>query len=235
MKGKLYLIPLPIAENTSEIVVSEFNRNIIYSLKHIIAENARTARRFMREVNYPANLETVSVFELDKNNPTFQIETFIKPLLEGIDMGLMSEAGCPGVADPGAEVVKLAHKNNIQVVPLVGPSSLLLALMASGLNGQNFCFNGYLPIDKTEKKATIKRLEVESKKHNKTQLFIETPYRNNQMLESLINSLEGKTKLCIAQNITSLNEYIATKTIFDWKKNLPLLDKSPVVFLFLAS
>jgi 16S rRNA (cytidine1402-2'-O)-methyltransferase len=233
-KGKLYLIPLPIADNTSDIAVSAFNRNIIHSLVYIIAENARTARRFMREVNYPAALETVTVFEIEKNNPLQRFDTFISPLLKGENMGLVSEAGCPGVADPGAEIVKLAHQHQIEIVPLIGPSSLLLALMASGLNGQQFCFHGYLPIDKIERVNSIIKLEIESKKLNRTQLFIETPYRNNQMLESLLNNLEGKTSLCIAFNITSENEKIITKPVSEWKKNIPTLDKAPVVFLLLA-
>ena len=234
MKGILYLVPLHLADATALKITTEFNKELIHSLTYIIAENARTARRFMREVNYPAPLETVTVFELDKDNPTLNLSTFIKPLLEGKNVGLMSEAGCPGVADPGAEVVALAHKNGIKVVPLVGPSSLLLALMASGLNGQKFCFHGYIPVDKAERGKTIKKLEAESRNNNQTQLFIETPYRNNPMVESLLSNLSPNTKLCIAQNITSETESIVTKTVAEWKKSVPVLEKVPIVFLFLG-
>jgi 16S rRNA (cytidine1402-2'-O)-methyltransferase len=234
MKGTLFLVPLHLAENTAQKIVTDYNLSIIHSLTIVIAENARTARRFMREISYPAPLETVTVFELSKDNPTENLSIYIKPLLEGENIGLMSEAGCPGVADPGSEVVALAHKNGIKVVPLVGPSSLLLALMASGLNGQKFCFHGYIPVDKAERGKTIKKLESESRNNNQTQIFIETPYRNNPMVESLLENLHQNTKLCIAQNITSETETIYTKTIAEWKKNIPKIEKVPVVFLFLA-
>lgn len=233
-KGILYLVPLPLAENTSDKVTDTYTRSIIHSLTYIIAENARTARRFMRETGYPAALETVTVYELDKNDPANGITEFINPLLEGKNMGLMSEAGCPGVADPGAEVVAEAHRQGIKVVPLVGPSSLLMALMASGLNGQKFCFHGYLPIDKTERAKLIKKLENESRQNSQTQLFIETPYRNNSFLETLLQNLSGSVRLSIASNITSPAESIVTKTVSEWKKQVPVLEKVPVVYLFLA-
>lgn len=175
---------------------------------------------------------TLNLFELNKHTDASEIQSFLTPLLDGKDMGLMSDAGCPGVADPGAAIVALAHEKGIKVVPLVGPSSILLSLMASGMNGQSFAFHGYLPIDKNEKKNKIKQLEKISAEQNQSQLFIETPYRNNQMLDDLIKFLNPNTSLCVACDITLETEYILTKPVAQWKKNKPDLHKRPCIFIF---
>ena len=169
---------------------------------------------------------------LNKRTEALEFQTFLDPCKKGISVGLLSEAGCPGVADPGADVVALAHKNNIQVVPLVGPSSILLALMASGMNGQSFAFNGYLPIDKADKKSAIKNFEKLSFDKNQSQLFIETPYRNNKLLEDLIQILQGDTLLCVASNLTLPSEFIKTLPVNQWKKQIPDLQNKPTIFIF---
>jgi 16S rRNA (cytidine1402-2'-O)-methyltransferase len=200
-------------------------------IDYYIVENEKTARKSIKGVNPEKKQSELKLFVLNKHTQTKEHLDFIKPLLEGKNMGLMSEAGCPGVADPGAVIVKLAHEKGIQVVPLVGPSSILLAMMASGMNGQSFTFNGYLPIEKGEKKTALKNLEKLSQDKNQSQIFIETPYRNNKMLEDILQAINPATHLCIATDITLPSEYIKTMRASDWKKVQVDLHNRPTIFI----
>lgn len=200
-------------------------------INYYIVENEKTARKSIKSVNPEKRQSELVLFALNKHTETKEHLDFIKPLLEGKNMGLMSEAGCPGVADPGAVIVKLAHEKGIQVIPLVGPSSILLAMMASGMNGQSFTFNGYLPIEKSEKKSALKNLEKLSQDKNQSQIFIETPYRNNKMLEDILQALNPSTYLCIATDITLPTEYIKTLRAADWKKVKVDLHNRPTIFI----
>ncbi len=235
MKGKLYLIPTVLAEGTQENVLPPAIRNIVKNLEHFLCENLRSARRFVSSLHVHPSIETSQFYLLDKDTAIAKVSSLLEPLLHGTDMGLLSESGCPAVADPGALAVDFAHRHDIVVVPLVGPSSLMLALMASGLNGQCFAFHGYLPVDSKGAGDAIQRLERESRGKNQTQIFIETPYRNNQLLGHLIRSLKSDTRLCLAINLTSPEEKIHCKTVASWKKEIPKLEKVPVTYLFLAS
>jgi 16S rRNA (cytidine1402-2'-O)-methyltransferase len=199
-----------------------------------LVEDIRTARRYLSSLKIFESIEALSFEVLNKDTQYTELPDLLKPLMEGHDMGVISESGCPGIADPGALAVAYAHKHNIRVVPLVGPSSVLLALMASGLNGQRFAFHGYLPIDTKEAVKAIKELERESKTRNQTQVFIETPYRNNSVLDHLLNSLSPSTLLSIALDITGTHESIKTKSIKEWKAEKPSFAKQPAVFSFLA-
>lgn len=228
----LYLIPIPIAENALHTLSPEILQHTL-EIKHFFVENIRTARRFLKAIHPSIIIDELQFSEIDKHSgPDFGL--FKKWLKEGHKIGVMSEAGCPGIADPGAELAAVAQEMNATVVPLTGPNSIILALMASGLNGQSFCFNGYLPVKEPARSQRIKHLEQLSKKENQTQLFIETPYRNNQMLDELLKHCQDSTKVCIAQNITAANALIKTKRVADWKKNKPALEKAPAVFLLLA-
>jgi len=234
--GKLYLIPCTLSNPGETTVVPEdvlpqtIKRSIDF-IEDYIVENEKTARRFIKSIHPEKNQSELKLTLLNKHTEIAEHYSMIKPLLEGKNMGLLSESGCPGIADPGAVIVKLAHEKGIQVVPLVGPSSILLALMASGMNGQSFAFNGYLPIDINEKKNELKHFERLSHEKNQSQLFIETPYRNNKLLEDLIQILQPSTHLCIACDITLPTEFIKTKTIADWKKNKVDLHKRPCIFI----
>lgn len=230
--GSIYLIPIPIAEN-SNIFLPPNIASTLNEIKYYVVENIRTARRFIKSIIPEMVIENLNFIEINKHEETDlqQIKRWIK---QGETIGLMSEAGCPGIADPGAEIVALAQKMNVKVIPLVGPNSIILALMASGLNGQSFCFNGYLPIKDPARSQKLKQLEQLSKKENQTQLFIETPYRNNQLLQDLIKNCSPQTRVCIAQNITGEHEWIKTKTVEEWVKSMPVLAKEPTVFLLLA-
>jgi 16S rRNA (cytidine1402-2'-O)-methyltransferase len=232
--GKLYIIPSSLGEPDATLF-SEQYKKIVFGLNVFIVENVRTTRRFLRAIGYDKNFDTdVTFFEIDKHNTKPDWNSFLKETLDGKDTGLLSEAGMPGIADPGADIIKAAHKHNITVVPLIGTSSLLLALAASGLNGQNFAFAGYLPIDKNERQRKIKFLEQLSFTQNQTQIFIETPYRNNQFLSDLLRQCEKDTEICIASNLTTDKEFIKTKTAVEWRsKTLPDLNKQPTVFLML--
>lgn len=231
-KGQVILIPSFLSDTNSQDNFPIVNNRIIYSLNIFIVENLRTARRFLRKIGYKNNFDEVRFFELNKHTDSSEIRSFLDPLLKGEDVGLISEAGTPCVADPGSEVVKLAHGLNIEIVPLVGPSSIILALMASGFNGQSFIFHGYLPIDKKQRGAKIKEIENNAYKLQQTQIFIEAPYRNNQLFQSIVETCSGETLICIAADITnSEKEFIKTKTILEWKKKMPELHKRPVVFL----
>src|SRR5471030_2064532 len=206
--GTLYLIPVPLAEDAGSKSFTPYLVNCINNIKEYIVENEKTARRFLKEAGLKTPQSELMVHDYSKHNRDSGTADFFKGLQAGKSVGLMSEAGCPGIADPGAEIVEKAHRMGIKVVPLVGPSSILLALMASGFNGQSFTFHGYLPIDKIERSKRIKELEALSRQHNQTQLFIETPFRNNPMLEEILRSCAPKTKLCIACDLTSANEFV---------------------------
>jgi len=230
-KGKLYLIPCTLGESNPFHVLPAQVKTIIDSLDTFVVENSKAARKFIKSIAPEKPQSSLTLFELNKFTEAADLPNFIQPCLEGKTIGLISDAGCPGIADPGADVVSLAHKNDIQVVPLVGPSSILLAMMASGMNGQSFAFNGYLPIDKGERKAELKRLERLSFEHNQTQSFIETPYRNNKLLEDFCNTLSENTEICVACDITLPTEFIKTKTVNQWKKNSVDLHKRPTLFI----
>ncbi|UXE65439.1 MAG: SAM-dependent methyltransferase [Chryseotalea sp. WA131a] len=233
MNGKLFLIPNLIAEGTQQVIPPSV-LEALPSLQYFLAEDVRTARRFLSGLKIYERIESLQFEVLNKDTTQVGLVELMKPLLEGKNVGVISESGCPGVADPGALAVAYAHQHGIQVVPLVGPSSILLALMASGLNGQRFAFHGYLPIDAKEAVKTIKELEKESQQKKQTQLFIETPYRNNQVLDHLLNSLKNETQLSIALDVTGIHEFIQTKSVGQWKKNKPALLKEPAVFSFLG-
>lgn len=229
--GKLYLIPTTLGDSNISEVLPEFTKTIIEKIDNYIVENEKTARKSIKQVLPEKSQPSLKLNILNKHTDPSVLSTFLDPCKEGIDVGLLSEAGCPGVADPGAEIVKLAHEMGIQVVPLVGPSSILLAMMGSGMNGQSFTFNGYLPIDKKDRKQELKMLERISSERNQAQLFIETPYRNNQLFEDLIQILNPATKLCIACDLTLASEYIITKSILDWSKTKVDLHKRPTMFI----
>ena len=230
-KGKLYLIPTTLGESNPMDVLPQTVKRAIEFIDCYIVENEKTARKFIKSIHPEKIQATLNLYSLNKHNEKTEINEMIKPLLQGIDVGLMSEAGCPGVADPGAVIVKLAHENGIQVIPLVGPSSILLAMMGSGMNGQSFAFNGYLPIDKDDKKAAIKSFEKLSFDKNQSQIFIETPYRNNKFLEDLLQILQPNTHLCIAADITLPTEYLKTYKVADWKKNKVDLHNRPTIYI----
>jgi len=229
--GKLYLIPTTLGETEPLEVLPISIKRAIENINHYVVENEKSARRFIKKISPRKSQPNLHLSLLNKYTEAAAIPTFLDPCLEGIDMGVLSEAGAPGIADPGAEVVKFAHEKNIQVIPLVGPSSIFLALMASGMNGQNFAFNGYLPIDAGERKKAVKKLERVSRENDQSQIFIETPYRNDKLLAELVRSLSPKTNLCIACDITLPTEYIATKSIGDWKNSPVELHKRPAIFI----
>ena len=229
--GTLYLIPVPLAENASAKSFTPYLVDTINSISEYIVENSKTARRFLKEAGLQIPQNDLLIHDYGKHNRDGSLQEFFQGLLNGKDVGLMSEAGCPGIADPGADIVAYAHQKGIKVVPLVGPSSILLALMASGFNGQSFTFHGYLPIDKVQRANKLKELENLSGRYQQTQLFIETPFRNNQMLEEILRSCQLQTKLCIASNLTADDEMVVTKTIAEWKRQVPDLHKKPVIFL----
>jgi len=230
-KGKLYLIPTPLGEDANQ-TIPPYVIELLHKLDFFIAERAKTARHFIKKTNPVKPFSELSFFELNKHTPPEDIPSFLDPAKTGHDIGLLSEAGCPGVADPGAEIVKMAHQNDIQVVPLVGPSSILLALMASGMDGQSFAFQGYLSPKPFELAKDLKRLEQLSIKHRQSQIFIETPYRNNKLIEQAIKTLGPNTRFCIAANLTLETEYVKTRTIKDWKGNKPPdLHKVPAIFI----
>ncbi|WP_047546963.1 SAM-dependent methyltransferase [Psychroserpens sp. Hel_I_66] len=229
--GKLYLIPTRLGDNPPLEVLPISVKKIIESVDDYIVENEKTARRFIKKIDSRKQQSSINFKILNKYTQPEETQNFLDDCKAGKSMGLLSEAGCPGIADPGADIVKLAHQNNIQVVPLVGPSSIVLALMSSGMNGQSFAFNGYIPIDKAERKSTLKRLERISHEQNQTQLFIETPYRNNKILEDICSTLHQNTRVCIACDITLPTEYIKTMTVGEWKNANVDLHKRPAIFV----
>jgi 16S rRNA (cytidine1402-2'-O)-methyltransferase len=233
--GTLYLIPNVIAEATQQSVIPNQVIEVLKSLRFFLAEDVRTARRYFSSLKIFDSIERLHFTVLDKETVVSDLAFIMKPLLEGYDVGIVSESGCPGVADPGAIAVRFAHQHKIKVVPLVGPSSILLALMSSGLNGQQFAFHGYLPIEAKEASVKIKELEKESSTKNQTQIFIETPFRNNSLLTNLIKSLKPSTILCIAMDLTSPQEQIVSKSVREWAKEPIQLAKVNTVFLFLGN
>lgn len=230
--ASLYLIPITLGETSLSSVLPADNNQITKRLKYFIVENLRTARRFLKQVDQSINIDELTFFELNKHTDATAIGSYLRPLEAGFDVGIMSEAGCPGIADPGAEVVRLAHQKGWPIVPLVGPSSILLAMMASGMNGQNFAFNGYLPIAKKEKQQHLKMLERRMLQENQAQVFIEAPYRNLPLLDDLLAICAPSTNLCIACRITCSDEFIKTMTIAQWRKQKEIdIQKKPTIFI----
>ena len=233
-KGKLYLIPNRLGDLPPLEVLPLSIRKVISEIDHYIVENEKVARHFIKKVVPSKSQPNLDFKLLNKFTSELEIPNFLDPCEKGINIGLLSDAGCPGVADPGAQVVALAHQKNIQVVPLVGPSSILLALMSSGLNGQSFTFHGYLPIDDSERKRFLKKIEKQSLENNQAQIFIETPYRNNKLLISLISTLQASTRISVAVDLTLSTEFIKTQTAAQWKKTSIDLHKRPAIFLIQA-
>lgn len=233
-KGKVYLIPCPIGENNPMDVLPKDTIDIIHKLDYFIVEDEKTCRRFIRSAEHPKQIRELEFEVLNKHTHPMEILDFIKPCLSGKSVGIISESGCPGVADPGAFVVATAHKKGIQVIPLVGPSSILLALMGSGFNGQSFSFVGYVPKDRTDLRKRISELERLSRDYNQTQIFIETPFRNRQLIENLKQYCSSSTELCVAANLNQPNEIIVRKPITQWKSNELDIHKIPAVFLIHA-
>lgn len=231
MKAYLYLIPVTLGDSGPTNVFPAINTRIIQSIRYFIVENVRTARRFLKMIDPSVAIDQLTFFELNKHTSPTVLPDYLLPAEHGNAIGLMSEAGCPGVADPGAAIVRLAHQKKLQVVPLVGPSSILLSVMASGMNGQNFAFNGYLPVSKSEKIKKLQLLEKRIQAEDQTQLFIETPYRNTQLFNDLIAFCNAGTRLCIACDLTLESEYIETRTIQDWKDQKPEIQKRPAIFV----
>ncbi|SEF40446.1 SAM-dependent methyltransferase [Nitrosomonas ureae] len=234
MTGKLYLIPAPISQTDIAWVLPAAVQQCVAEISHFIVEHPKTARQFLKRLDCTCPLQELNIQILNEHTRANDFLALLDPLLAGHDVGLLSEAGCPAVADPGAELVRLAHKNNIPVVPLVGPSSILLALMASGLNGQRFAFHGYLPVEGAARASKIAELERISIHLKQTQIFIETPYRNQKLLEQLVKVCKDNTDLCVATDLTFSREMIATKSIREWRRSLPDVNKIPAIFLLLG-
>ena len=213
MHCALYLIPVTLGETDLNKVLPDYNNSIVKNLKHFIVENIRTARRFLKKVDKTINIDELTFYELNKHTSAEQVSTYLQPLIKGESVGVISEAGCPAIADPGADVVAIAQQKGLKVIPLVGPSSILMSLMGSGFNGQSFAFNGYLPIDASDRGKKLKQIETRIYTESQTQIFIETPYRNNKMLEDIIKHCKPTTKLCVASNITCEDENIVTRTV----------------------
>lgn len=233
--GTLYFIPVTLGDNNINKVIPNDVISITQQLDEFVVESEKTARHFLSAIKHSKPIREIMLKTLNEHTPDKEIPLLLNSLLAGKDIGMMSDAGCPGIADPGAKLAALAHQKGIRVAPLVGPSSILLSLMASGLNGQRFTFLGYLPADKTARIQSLKDIEKSSRNHQETQVFIETPYRNQHMLEDILNSCGSETRLCVACNISLDDEFIATKSVKNWKQNaLPDLHKKPTVFLLLA-
>ncbi|MEG1401372.1 MULTISPECIES: SAM-dependent methyltransferase [Bacteroides] len=231
METALYLIPVTLGDTAIESVLPSYNKEVILNIRHFIVEDIRSARRFLKKVEREIDIDTLQFYPLNKHTSPEDISGYLKPLLHGESMGVISEAGCPAVADPGADVVAIAQRKNLKVVPLVGPSSIILSVMGSGFNGQSFAFHGYLPIEPAERAKRLKVLEQRIYGESQTQLFIETPYRNNKMVDDILLNCRPQTKLCIAANITCEGEYIKTRTVKEWQGKVPDLAKIPCIFL----
>ena len=231
METALYLLPVTLGDTAIDKVLPLYNREIIGGIRHFIVEDLRSARRFLRAVDPQFDIDGSQFFELNKHTSPQDISGYLRPLCDGKSMGVISEAGCPAVADPGADVVAIAQRKGLKVVPLVGPSSIILSVMASGFNGQSFAFNGYLPIKPEERAKKLRQLEQRIYSEEQTQLFIETPYRNGKMIEDIIKNCRPTTKLCIAANLTCDDEYVRTRTVKEWKGHVPDLSKIPCIFL----
>ncbi len=229
--GKLYLIPTTLGDNEPLEVLPISVKKVIEKINHYIVENEKSARRFIKKISPRKSQSSLHIYILDKFTDALESQHYLDVCSKGLNIGLVSEAGVPAIADPGALIVQMAHQKNIKVVPLVGPSSIVMAMMSSGLNGQNFAFNGYLPIDKAERKKSIKQLERLSFDKDQSQLFIETPYRNEKMFTDLLQTLSAATQLCIAVDITLSGEFIKTQSVQDWKKEKVALYKRPAIFI----
>jgi 16S rRNA (cytidine1402-2'-O)-methyltransferase len=230
-KANLYLIPNLIGDTEPELVLPSGLYSLIKHIKHFIVEDIRTARRFLKKLDKEIVIDDLTFYELNKHSEPTEIDKYLAVAELGSDVGLLSEAGLPCIADPGNVIVMLAHKKNIRVVPISGPSSLFMALMASGLNGQNFAFNGYIPVEALLRINKLKLLENRSVRESQSQIFMDTPYRNDKLLDDILSNLNPRTYLCIASNISCEDEMIATKTIADWKQNKPALNKKPCIFI----
>ena len=231
MSASLFLIPTTLGDTAHDRVFPAYNREVILSIRHFLVENVRTARRFLKREEPSLVIDELTFYELNKHTSPDQVAGYLAPLAKGESIGVISEAGCPAVADPGADVVAIAQRKGYPVVPLVGPSSILLSVMGSGFNGQSFAFHGYLPIEAGARTAMIKKLEGRIYTESQTQLFIETPYRNNKLAEELIRTCRPSTKLCIASNLTCADEFIRTRPVKEWAGKLPDLSKRPTIFL----
>ncbi|MCL2727898.1 MAG: SAM-dependent methyltransferase [Bacteroidales bacterium] len=230
--GTLYLIPAPLADTALADTLPQGTLALIPRLRHFVVEELRTARRYLSKAGHKGNIDALSLFVLNEHTKRDELEAMLLPMMEGNDLGLLSEAGLPAVADPGALLVALAHQKGIKVMPLTGPCSLMLALMASGLNGQSFAFAGYLPVQTQERKAKIRQLEKLAVDEGQTQIFIETPYRNTALFSDLLGLCAPHTKLCVAANLTANDAFVATKTVGQWRRaNAPQIHKVPVVFV----
>ncbi len=227
----LYLIPTTLGDTAVEKVLPAEIMKVVRNLRYFVVENTRTARRHLKKIVPEIIIDDLDFKELNEHTQQMGLELLLEPIRKGFDMGILSEAGCPGVADPGADLVKIAHEKGIRVVPLVGPSSILLSLMASGMNGQNFAFIGYLPVKPLERTNAIRDIERNSGRDKQTQIFIEAPYRNTRLLTDLLSVCNASTRLCIAVDLTLDSEFVVTKTIADWKKALPDINKRPAIFL----
>lgn len=235
MEAALYLIPVTLGDTPISNVLPTYNKEIILSIHHFIVEELRTARRFLKAVEKSIDIDALTFYEMGKHADASRFSQYLEPLRKGLPVGVISEAGCPAVADPGADVVAIAQREGLRVVPLVGPSSILLAVMASGFNGQSFAFHGYLPIDTGARSKRLKQLESRSAAEHQTQLFIETPYRNEKLMADLLATCNPQTKLCIAAGLTTEQEYVRSQSIRDWKKNgLPQISKIPTIFAIYA-
>ncbi|GAK97197.1 tetrapyrrole (corrin-porphyrin) methylase family protein [Nonlabens tegetincola] len=233
-KGRLFLIPVTLGEINPLEVLPISVKKVIEVVDHYIVENEKSARRFIKSIHPGKSQPSLQLSTLNKFTEPSELPTFLKPCHEGTHVGLMSEAGVPGVADPGSQIVAMAHEQGIRVQPLVGPSSILMAMMSSGMNGQSFAFNGYLPIDKHDRRKRIKQLESLSLRENQSQALIETPYRNNKLIEELLTTLHPETRLCIACDITLPTEYIRTFSVKKWKQSIPDIHKRPALFIIHA-
>lgn len=227
----LYLFPVTLGDTPVEAVLPSRNQELIPQIRHFIVEDVRSARRFLKKVDRNRNIDELAFYPLNKHTSAQDILAYLQPLEQGQPMGVLSEAGCPAIADPGADVVALAQRKGLKVVPLVGPSSIVLSLMASGFNGQSFAFHGYLPIDGGQRAKMLRVLEQRIYAEDQTQIFIETPYRNKKMLEDILQHCKAQTKLCVAANITCEGEYVVTRTVKDWRGKLPDLAGIPCIFL----
>ena len=231
MEAALYLIPVTLGNTSLSQVLPAYNATVVCQIRHFVVENVRSARRFLRSIDRDFPIDDCVFFEMGKHADERLFSQYLQPLRDGLPVGVISEAGCPAVADPGSAVVGIAHRQGLRVIPLVGPSSMIMAVMSSGFNGQSFAFNGYLPVDSSSRVRRIKALESRAWNENQTQLFIETPYRNNKLAEELIRTCRPSTKLCIASNLTCADEFIRTRPVKEWAGKLPDLSKRPTIFL----
>jgi 16S rRNA (cytidine1402-2'-O)-methyltransferase len=232
MNGTLYLIPNTLGDSAINTVMPDYNHDIIMGIKHFMVEDVRTIRRYLKKVDREIDIDSLTFYTLNEHTDPKEVGAFLQPLSEGHDMGIISEAGCPAIADPGANAVREAQKKGIRVVPLVGPSSILLGLMASGFNGQSFAFVGYFPIEDVDRTKALKMLEKRAHTEMQSQIFIETPYRNQKMLDKILATCQNNTQVCIACDVTLPTEYIRTKSVTEWKHTtLPDLNKRPCIFI----